>query len=833
MNNNKRPFSAARPSVSNYPRSKPFDLSKKNQQQENQNANMPPPKPRPEWNDGLTENPYKLSRAEVLQRKLNAKSKNEIAAKIELQQKYEQLKQGKIPEEYKSVTNKGEKKFQANEAFIVNKDLKKEYENRSYVSEQVRQQKLKKQQEQENLLRLREIDEEIQVNRETTEVKITYAPHTLNKTQSALINNSDLNFDKIQMQQHNRYENTSNVQQEISRDLDQLIRERNSGSNNSNFNSQNTEQQNFQQNNHNGIQRQYSQVIDSSIPKNLFTNLNLQDDIKPTNSNIGFNFNMIQNQQATQSLLNQEQESEDFDYFDYLDYKENEERLVKLRNQNMSLYSNFLMPDSQKNQSDKIEVKQTQEVENYGGSLGLMQDIYGGIQQDNFRVKFSIKTDEQDSQNQQALDSARTQQNQQTNDLDSCFQNLNLMLGGGNKKPEQHIDNLNNQFETQSGYSITPIKYNQSIMDSPRSLLPNYNELFNFNAPKIEDIIKPVQKPVFNMQHAPLPTDYEPQFAQKNLLTPQQVLTGQTMQKSTPQQISVQNYPQTNVPQMINMLPNQSQFLQMNQNQHSPYYESQTQILSQLQQATYPQIQQNQQPINQARGPQFHDIMAGGQQQVNMMQSNQNLNNFSQQNLQSMQYTQNNVQNPFSQTVQSQNQQTLNSATYHTFQPQQTNYQTQNTIPSLHQTNQNSNHQFEDDEEDQEFARMRDMLLNTQQEIDKIIQGTNNVNQIYQNSKASVEHQMAHISMPNQQQIVGKIPVKEQVLNASGIYPQSSYYGNTTMSQNQSQYITGSIMTQNQSLQHYGQSNMNTRPAPQFQSYMNPDSLSLRSNLAN
>ena len=45
---------------------------------------MPPPKPKPEWNDGLGENPYKLSRAEVLQRKLNAKSKNELAAKIEL-----------------------------------------------------------------------------------------------------------------------------------------------------------------------------------------------------------------------------------------------------------------------------------------------------------------------------------------------------------------------------------------------------------------------------------------------------------------------------------------------------------------------------------------------------------------------------------------------------------------------------------------------------------------------------------------------------------------------------------------------------------------------------
>lgn len=66
---------------------------------------------------------------------MNAKSKNELAAKIELQQKYEKLKQGKIPQEYKPFTNKGEKKFVANEAFITNRDLKKEYENRSYVSE--------------------------------------------------------------------------------------------------------------------------------------------------------------------------------------------------------------------------------------------------------------------------------------------------------------------------------------------------------------------------------------------------------------------------------------------------------------------------------------------------------------------------------------------------------------------------------------------------------------------------------------------------------------------------------------------------------------------------
>jgi hypothetical protein len=35
-----------------------------------------PPKPKPEWNSELSENPHKISRAELLQRKLNSKSNN-------------------------------------------------------------------------------------------------------------------------------------------------------------------------------------------------------------------------------------------------------------------------------------------------------------------------------------------------------------------------------------------------------------------------------------------------------------------------------------------------------------------------------------------------------------------------------------------------------------------------------------------------------------------------------------------------------------------------------------------------------------------------------------
>ena len=44
----------------------------------------------PEWNQG-NENPHKLSKAELLQRKMLAKSKHEQTAKVELQQKLTQL----------------------------------------------------------------------------------------------------------------------------------------------------------------------------------------------------------------------------------------------------------------------------------------------------------------------------------------------------------------------------------------------------------------------------------------------------------------------------------------------------------------------------------------------------------------------------------------------------------------------------------------------------------------------------------------------------------------------------------------------------------------------
>ena len=132
---NKRPqtFSATRPLTASHAPLQPkkaHPLLKKPQPIQEKKEEPP----RPEWNSNLNENPYKISRAEVLQRKLNAKSKHELAAKEELQQKLESLKQGKVPEEYKPYTNKGTKKFSSNEAFITNKELKKEYENRCYLS---------------------------------------------------------------------------------------------------------------------------------------------------------------------------------------------------------------------------------------------------------------------------------------------------------------------------------------------------------------------------------------------------------------------------------------------------------------------------------------------------------------------------------------------------------------------------------------------------------------------------------------------------------------------------------------------------------------------------
>ena len=46
----------------------------------------------------------------------------------------DKLKSGKIPQEYKEITEKSKKTYSAKQSFIQDKQLKQEYENRSYAS---------------------------------------------------------------------------------------------------------------------------------------------------------------------------------------------------------------------------------------------------------------------------------------------------------------------------------------------------------------------------------------------------------------------------------------------------------------------------------------------------------------------------------------------------------------------------------------------------------------------------------------------------------------------------------------------------------------------------
>ena len=74
----------------------------------------------------------------MLQRKLNAKSKNEALARAELQTKMDALKAGKIPKPYKKIIDeKSKRNFTSKETFIKNKDLAEEYKNRSYLSKEL------------------------------------------------------------------------------------------------------------------------------------------------------------------------------------------------------------------------------------------------------------------------------------------------------------------------------------------------------------------------------------------------------------------------------------------------------------------------------------------------------------------------------------------------------------------------------------------------------------------------------------------------------------------------------------------------------------------------
>ena len=120
----KRPFSAARASHPVLSARKPPAATTEQQPE------------RPAWDSTLSENPHKISRAEVLQRKLNARSKHEAAARAEVQARLERLKSGQVPAEYRPFTGKAPRKLTANQAFINNPDLQREYQNRSYASVQ-------------------------------------------------------------------------------------------------------------------------------------------------------------------------------------------------------------------------------------------------------------------------------------------------------------------------------------------------------------------------------------------------------------------------------------------------------------------------------------------------------------------------------------------------------------------------------------------------------------------------------------------------------------------------------------------------------------------------
>ena len=126
----KRPFSAARSSHPVLSARKPAEVQ---------------PVERPAWDSTVGENPHKLSRAEQLQRKLNARSKHEAAARAEVQARLAQLKSGAVPAEYRPFTAKAPRKITANEAFIKNPQLQREYQNRSYATVQKQKERVEEQ----------------------------------------------------------------------------------------------------------------------------------------------------------------------------------------------------------------------------------------------------------------------------------------------------------------------------------------------------------------------------------------------------------------------------------------------------------------------------------------------------------------------------------------------------------------------------------------------------------------------------------------------------------------------------------------------------------------
>lgn len=68
----------------------------------------------------------KLSHAELIQRKLNAKSKNQDAAREEVREKLNALRSGALPQEYKEIVQQ-KKTYTARQKFIEDPNLEKTY----------------------------------------------------------------------------------------------------------------------------------------------------------------------------------------------------------------------------------------------------------------------------------------------------------------------------------------------------------------------------------------------------------------------------------------------------------------------------------------------------------------------------------------------------------------------------------------------------------------------------------------------------------------------------------------------------------------------------------
>ena len=79
--------------------------------------------------------------------------------------------------------------------------------------------------------------------------------------------------------------------------------------------------------------------------------------------------------------------------------------------------------------------------------------------------------------------------------------------------------------------------------------------------------------------------------------------------------------------------------------------------------------------------------------------------------------------------------------------------------------------QQEVDESEEDFARMRDLLRSTQDEVDRIIQGSNNIQEVYTESQQFVSQTQANKNTigANSAQIIGGKVIKEVSLNAANL----------------------------------------------------------------